>query len=75
MNHIDFASRLMGELVSLTVIFGSFAAVLPTVAVTLGIVWYVINIYEWYSKKKAARKKAVSLPELVDLVGCDDKTG
>jgi hypothetical protein len=74
MNHQDFVARLMGELTSLTVIFGSFTALLPTVAVLLGIVWYCINIYEWYSKKKTAHKKAVSLPELIEAVGLDDKS-
>ena len=57
--HIDFASRIMGELVSLGVILGSFAAALPTIAVVLGIVWYAMMICDWIQKKRTARKQPI----------------
>ena len=72
MDHFDFHARIAAEVTSLTIVLGGLVSVLPTLGILLGCIWYGLNIYDWYVKRRRAARR---LPHTVDEMKAQTSLG
>ena len=51
----DAHGRILGELVSVGVVFGAVAQALPPISAALAICWYMVMLYDWYRRRRDRR--------------------
>lgn len=56
LDHVPTTAKVAGEALSLGVIGGVLAQVLPPIAAALAIAWHCLMFYEWACKKYGRRK-------------------
>lgn len=56
LSHISEGGKHLGDLLSIWVVLGTLAQILPSIAALLAIIWHLVRFYDRWQAKREGRK-------------------